>query len=65
LLAVGDHRRARSLEPLDGVSDRFLIERVQCRVRAVSCRDRLNQLKRSWDTPDWLGWDCHTDDSLL
>jgi hypothetical protein len=65
LLAVGDHRRARSLKPLDGVSDRFLIERIQCRVRAVSCRDRLDQLKRSWDTSDWLGWDCHTDDSLL
>ena len=59
LLAVGDHRRACGLESLDGVSDCLLIERIQCRVRAVSCRERLDQPKRPRNTPDWLGWDRH------
>ena len=43
LLAVGDDRRAGGLEPLDGVADRLVVERVQRRVGAVSRRDRLDE----------------------
>lgn len=59
LLAVGDYRRTSSLEPLDGVADRLFAERLQHWVCAVSCGDRLDQRKRSWDTPDWLCWNCY------
>ena len=59
LLAVGDDRRAGGLEPLDGVPDRLLVERVQRRVRAVRRRDRLDQPQGPRDTADRLGWDFH------
>jgi hypothetical protein len=47
--------------------DRRPRSRRRCEVptAAVSCRDRLDQPERSWDTPDWLGWDCHRDESLF
>jgi hypothetical protein len=59
LFAVGDDRRTRGLEALDGVSDGFVIERVQRRVRAVSCRQRLDQSKGPGNTADWLGRYIH------
>ena len=61
LLAVGDHRRAGGLEPLDGVPDRLVVERVQRRVRAVRRRDRLDQPEGPRDAADRLGWDCHAE----
>ena len=43
LLAVGDDRRAGGLEPLDGVPDRLLVERLQRGIVAPLGRDRLDQ----------------------
>src|SRR3954469_21893654 len=56
LFAVGDHGRAGRFEALNAVANRRVKERRQCRVRDISCGDRLDQFKRSWDATDGLGW---------
>ena len=38
LLAVGDHGRTRGLEPLDGVANGVLVERIERRIRMISRR---------------------------
>src|SRR5580698_2199632 len=54
LFAVGDHWRARRLEPLDRVSNSFLVERFESRVHGVSLRDRVEQTARPRDAPNGL-----------
>ena len=43
LLAVGDDRRARGLEPLDRVANRRVVERVELRIGRAGSGDRLDQ----------------------
>jgi hypothetical protein len=43
VLAAGDHGRSCALEWLDGVANRLVAKRVQCRARAISCGERLDE----------------------
>ena len=55
LLAVGDDGRARRLEPLHGVADRRLVERVEARIVGALSGEGLDELRRSRDAADRLG----------
>jgi hypothetical protein len=55
LFAVGDDRRARGLEPLDGVSNRNFVERSEVGILAVRFCDPVDEIDGSWDAADRLG----------
>src|SRR5260370_15317617 len=49
LFAVGNDRRARGLEPLDGVSNGNFVERSEVGILAVGFGDSLDEIGGSWD----------------
>ena len=68
LFAVRDYRRARRLEPLDGVPNGVFIERSQIGllvgIRGIAPRDPLDQFRRSGNAANGLGgyggWGGHS-----
>src|SRR5258705_12065866 len=57
LFAVRNHRRACGFKPLDGVSNRIVIERSEVRILTVALCNPLDEINRSRDTANWLGGD--------
>ncbi len=55
LFAVRNDRRPCGFKPLNGISNRIFIERMEIRILAVSLCDSLDQINGSWDTANWLG----------
>src|SRR5258708_19108470 len=56
LFAVGNHRRARRFEPLDGVSNRIFEERSEARIFAVALCDSLADIGGAWGASHRAGW---------
>src|ERR1700734_852166 len=60
LLAVGDNGRACGLQLLDRIPDSFVVKFFQDRVRTAVPSDCTKQFQRSWNTPDRLGRNDHS-----
>src|SRR5258706_8553448 len=56
LFAVGNDRRARRFEPLDGVSNRIFEERSEARIFAVALCDSLDEIGGAWGAVTHAGW---------
>jgi hypothetical protein len=55
LFPVRNDRRASGFEPLNGISNRILIERSEIRILTVAHCDALDQINWPWDAANWLG----------
>jgi hypothetical protein len=53
--AVRNNRRPCGFKPLNDVSNRILIEKIEIRILTVALCDSLDQINGSWDTANWLG----------
>ena len=54
LFAIGDDGRAGRFEPLDGVPDRVLVERIEARIVAVALLHGLDQRRRAGAGFRWV-----------
>ena len=54
LFGVRNDQRPCGFKPLDGISNRILVEKSEIRILTVAFCDSLDQINGSWDTADWL-----------